>query len=347
MDKTLQKIIKIIGILIICYLLYLIFPTIKGILYWFIKILMPFIIGFVGAYLLEPLVEKLSKYKINYKVSVIIIVLVFVVITSIFGVILFPKMVEQINLLGQNIPVYIQNISGYLDLLCSKLDFLPKEFLPSAENIQHYLIKLFTNATSNTSIILENITFYLVTIFISPILTIYFLLEFKKITSFIKQELLKREKEEVYQTLVEINKTMRSYFSGVIVVMIVLSLIATILFSVIGVELPLLWGIIIGITNIIPYIGPYIGGAVVVLFVLSTSASKVISVLIVIVALQIIESNFITPNIQSKKLKTSPILVLLFVSIFGEIMGVFGMIIAIPVLSIFQILLNKIGILEN
>ena len=136
-------------------------------------------------------------------------------------------------------------------------------------------------------------------------------------------------------------------FNGVLIVMVLLSLLATILFSIIGVEHSLLWGRIIGITNIIPYIGPYIGGAIVVAFTLLTSYKKALIVLVIIVLLQLIESNFITPNIHSKTMKTSPILVLLFISIFGQIMGIFGMIIAIPFLSIFQILVNKIPLLKN
>jgi predicted PurR-regulated permease PerM len=129
--------------------------------------------------------------------------------------------------------------------------------------------------------------------------------------------------------------------------MFLLSIISTILFSIIGIEHSLLWGIIIGTTNVIPYIGPYIGGAIVVTFTLLTSYKKAFIVLIVIVILQLIESNFISPNIHSKTVKTSPILVLLFVSIFGQILGIFGMIIAVPILSIFQILVNKIPILKN
>ena len=62
MDKTLQKIIKIIGIIIICYLIYLLYPGIKTIIYWLIKIFIPFIIGFVGAYLLLPIVNKLINH---------------------------------------------------------------------------------------------------------------------------------------------------------------------------------------------------------------------------------------------------------------------------------------------
>ena len=95
-------------------------------------------------------------------------------------------------------------------------------------------------------------------------------------------------------------------------------------------------GLIIGITDIIPYIGPYIGGTIVAVIASSDSIEKMIMVIIVIVIIQGLESWFITPKIQSKKISVHPIIVLLFIVIFGKIMGIIGMLIAVPVLAIIQ-----------
>lgn len=347
MDKTLLKILKIIGLLCIIYLLFLIFPMFKTWINWILKISLPFFIGYLGSYLLYPLVEKLNKCKVSYKASVIIIVSIFLVFATFILMLVIPKTIRQFNLLMQNIPMYIENISGFLDKLVEKLSFLPKELLPTPDNLSNLFMKFGEMVSNNLNNIFENITYYLVLFLISPILIIYFLFDFNNIKNKIKEFLIKKDKEEVLETLSEINRNIRSYFNGVFIVMILLSLFATILFSIIGIDLSLLWGIIIGITNIIPYIGPYIGGAIVVIFTLATSFNKAFSVLVIILVLQLIESNFISPNIHSKTIKTNPILVLLFVTIFGDILGVLGMIIAVPILSIFQILVNKIKILKN
>ena len=341
MDKKLLKIIKIIGILLIIYVLYLLFPGIEKLFDYLIKILTPFIIGFVGAYILYPLVIKMTKFKISYKASAIIIVSIFLVIATFISVLVIPKTIDQINVLIENIPNYINSISHFLDLLSEKLNFLPYNLRPTPDNLNYYLNNFIENSLPNFNNIVENGSFYFLTILITPILIVYFLLDFKKIMSFIKENLIKYDKEKIYNILIEINQAMRSYFNGVIVVMILLSLLATFAFKMIGIQFPLLWGIIIGLTNIIPYIGPYLGGIIVVGFTMTTAIGKAFSVLIVIIILQLIESNFITPNIHSKTTNTSPILVLLFISIFGKIFGIFGMIIAVPLLSIFQILLIK------
>lgn len=341
MDKKLSKIIKLFGILLIIYILYLLFPGIKMFLNYILKILLPFIIGFIGAYILYPIVVKLTNFKISYKASAIIVVCVFLVITTFIGVLVVPKTIEQINKLVENIPNYIDSVSNFLDTLSKKLDYLPYNLRPTPENVTNYLNSFFDKSFLNVNKLIENWSFYFLTILITPILIVYFLLDFKRILTFIKELLIKYEKEKIYDILIEINLAMRSYLNGVIVVMIILSLLATFAFKIIGIQFSLLWGIIIGITNIIPYIGPYLGGIIVVGFTMTTAIHKALSVLIVVVILQLVESNFITPNIHSKTTNSSPILVLLFISIFGKFFGIFGMIIAVPILSIFQILLTK------
>lgn len=129
---------------------------------------------------------------------------------------------------------------------------------------------------------------------------------------------------------------------GVIVVMLILSLVSSLCFMILGIEYSLIFGLIIGITDIIPYIGSYIGGGIVVIFVLVSKPSLVISVLIVIVILQFLESNFLVPKVQSKTLNTHPLLVLLSVAIFGELFGIFGMIIAVPIEKVIEIIVKSI-----
>ena len=137
-----------------------------------------------------------------------------------------------------------------------------------------------------------------------------------------------------------IKKSLRNYIKGVLIVMAILSIASSICFLILKIDYAFLFGIIIGVTDIIPYIGPYIGGAIVVIFTIVTNPSKVIILIIVIVVLQLLESNFLVPRIQSKTLETNPILVLLSIAFFGEILGIFGMIIAVPLVKIIEIIVK-------
>ena len=151
---------------------------------------------------------------------------------------------------------------------------------------------------------------------------------------------VKKEEEDTIIILRKLKKNMYSYLGGVLLVMVFLILISTVCFFIIGINLPLLWGIIIGLTNIIPYIGPYIGGFIVAIFTLGSMPNKIIPVIAIIVVLQLIESNFITPKVESKTVKVHPILAIFSVALLGKILGIFGMILAIPIVSSIQIVKN-------
>ena len=133
---------------------------------------------------------------------------------------------------------------------------------------------------------------------------------------------------------------MHVYFKSYLIITVLLSFFSSVAFALLNIEYFLIWGIIIGITNIIPYVGPYIGGGIVGLFVLTTNPELVIYVIIIIACLQVIESNFLTPKIQGEALEINPILVVFSVTFFGKILGIIGMIIAVPIVRIMQIIIK-------
>ena len=98
--------------------------------------------------------------------------------------------------------------------------------------------------------------------------------------------------------------------------------------------------IIIAFTNVIPYLGPYIGAVFPVLYALIESPTKALFVIIAIFIVQNIESNFLTPYINSKMIKTHPLIVILTLIVFGYLFGILGMIFAVPILAIIRITLK-------
>jgi predicted PurR-regulated permease PerM len=175
----------------------------------------------------------------------------------------------------------------------------------------------------------------------SIVLMIYFLIDFDKIIEWLKLKSDSFKKIKLKEYLVDIKDTMQAYFKGVILVSSILILLSFILFTIFDIDYAFLLAIVIGITDIIPYIGPYIGGGLAVIVALTTSLKKAIIVLIIIVILQGLESWLITPKIQSKSIKVHPILVLLSLIFFGSIWGVIGMIVAVPLLAIIQTTIRK------
>ena len=107
-------------------------------------------------------------------------------------------------------------------------------------------------------------------------------------------------------------------------------------FSITGMPYALLFAIFTSITNVIPFIGPYIGGVPAVLVSLSVSMKLGIVALIEVIILQFIESSFIHPYIMSKGLKINPIIILIGLIVFGYFFGIIGMLISTPLISVIK-----------
>lgn len=340
MTKKIYKIIEIIGIMIIAFLSIKIFPYLKNIIKLIFKILLPFIISFSIAFIFEPLIEKLETKKINRKISIFVISLFFMLIVFLLIKYGIPSFINKVEDITKILPEYMKKISNIVENINDKFEFIFNGYTIDYDKIESIISSKLTEYANKITSSFQMIFSYIIVILVTPILTIYFMHDFKKIEELVKNKLIKNNKDAIYEVFSKSKDAIMQYFKGIIIIMFILTLATTITFLFLKLDYPLLFGFIIGITDIIPYLGPYIGGAIVVLFVFVSTPKKIIFVIISIVILQFIESNFLVPKVQSKTLKTNPILVILSVTFFGEIMGIFGMLIAVPFEKIVEIVVK-------
>lgn len=336
-----NKLINIALILIILLLFFNVFPYLVDITNFIFKLLLPFLIGFTFAFILLPVVNFLVKHKFNRKLAVFLVVVSFLGIISFGLYLLFPMLIEELYLIIQKIPDYINFMENKINYLEKKLDFLPIELIPSYDHLEEVIINYLMNLLNVFFDVIQSGMSYLITFLMSIVLMIYFLIDFDKIIEWIKIKSDSFKNIKLKEYLIDIKDTMQAYFKGVILVSSILILLSFLSFTIFDVDYAFLLAIIIGITDIIPYIGPYIGGGLAVIVALTTSLEKAIIVLIIIVILQGLESWLITPKIQSKSIKVHPILVLFSLIFFGSIWGVIGMIVAVPLLAIIQTTIRK------
>ena len=331
-----KRLIKITLILLNLLLICKLFPYLGTILKNCFNLLLPFIIGFTLSFLLLPLVDWLVKHRIKRTYAVLISVsLLFIIIG---GIIVFfvPIVIDEINFIINHIPDYMLLLNNKIEKIKVEFAFLPSEFIPDIETIELKITEFFINIIGKVFNMFTHFISYIISFLMSIILMIYFLLDFDKICLFIKEKAKKVTKIDLLEYFRNIKETIYAYFKGVILVSTIVFVLSFISFRIININYALMMGLIIGITDIIPYIGPYIGGSIVAVIASSDSLENMLMVIIVVIIIQGLESWFITPKIQSKKISVHPILVLLFIVIFGKIMGVIGMLIAVPVLAILQ-----------
>ena len=335
-NKYIKKTILFLLTVLSIYVFILTIPFIKKILIFILKVLVPFIISFVLAFILQPLVAFFQKYlkKRSFAVTVVIIILLVTIIFLLKTTI--PYSIKEIKLLIKNFPEILEELEAMVNKFDSKFDFLPIDYQPTFENINDFLSQYVSKISSFPQIIFNKLLSYISVIVIIPMLLVYLLLDYEKVLCSIRDYLVKNEKIKFKDYLGELNQKMSSYFRATFLVMLILIIVCSSSFLIIDLSYPLFFACIIAITNIIPYVGPYIGGAFPVVFALLSSPKKALIVLLIVFIVQLIESNFLTPYIQSKKTDNHPLLVILFLLIFEKLFGIIGMLIAIPALTIIK-----------
>src|SRR5690606_9148927 len=127
--------------------------------------------------------------------------------------------------------------------------------------------------------------------------------------------------------LQNIDEQLGGYIRGQLLLCLIVGFFSTLLFRLIDIKYPLLLGIIIGVTNVIPYFGPIIGAIPACLVALTISVNKTLLVVLIILALQFLDGNILSPFILGKSLRMHPLLIILAILIGGELFGVVGLIV--------------------
>lgn len=270
-----------------------------------LNLISPVLIGYVIAWILKPIVNKLSK-NYSYMASTIICYFLIIFIVLIFGYFLVPFIRDESRYI---FPMFESIYNRIPNHILSKIDF------------KQLSCKLINITISVKDIILN--------LFYSLFISYYFLVDNKRITRFIA-------KYTPGKLVNEISTNLRLFVKGTLLDTIILLIMTIISFKIIKIPYVLLLSIMVAITNIIPYIGPYIGGVPAILIGFTVSKRVGIYTLILVIILQFIESTFIHPIIMSKSLNIHPIIILIGLIIFGHFFGIIGMLISTPLVSIIK-----------
>lgn len=345
LSKRILKVLFAIIILSIIFLTFLIFKEIKifEILLNVLRVISPFFIGLIIAWLLDPIVTALEKKKVKRTVGAIFVFFVFIVILYLFFRIVIPMLYEQINDFIKIIPNLVNYISGFVNNIFDKFDNSGMDFsgiknklFASIEDLGMDLTTNFpkTFITTVTGAISSIGTFGL-----GLIVGFYLLIDFNAMRSLIT--FVPKKNRIAFKSICKkLNTTFRDYLQGTFTISMILFIICSIAFAIIGLPSPMLFGLICGITNVIPYIGPWIGGAIATIVALTVSPLVGILTIVIVVIAQQIDSIALQPLIMSKAVKLHPVTIMIGLLIFEYFFGVVGMILATPIISAMKIIFS-------
>lgn len=313
-----------------------------SILLTFLKVLSPLFIGFVIAWLFNPLVKRLNKRGIPRIVGSILIYTIFLAFIYIFLRILVPTLYTQINELIATLPSILDKFGTFADDLINQVSISGVDLSNFRDNLFNSVGSFLVDYTNSlpTSLIgiLGNLASGIGTILISLVIGLYMLFDFDAITKHFLKLVPNKNKYEIEVLITDIGKEVRKTISGTLLVAFMVFVCDTIGFAIIGLNAPLLFGVFCGLTDLIPYIGPYIGGAAAVIVGFSQGSITGIAVLIICIVVQLLENYVLQPIIMSKTTHLHPVTIMIGLLVFAHYFGIVGMIIATPCIALLKVI---------
>lgn len=333
------------------------FPDIMNAIKNFLSVLSPFFIGILIAYILyipsrkfEELFKK-SKVKFIKKkartFSILVSYVIFIILAVIIFNFIFPVLIESLTEL-------VNNIQWYGDITIHKYQSLPEDSILKSEAVTD-LIKNVQNIDIQQYINIDKLAEYakgawgfvtsIIDIFVAVIVSIYILSERDRILRFFerltKAILGEKKYKNIEKYFYNTNEIFLGFLSSQVIDAIIMGILSTAAMSIMGIKYAPLLGFIIGLFNIIPYVGAIIAVAIAAIVTLITGGiTQAIWMLIVIIIIQQIDANIINPKIVGNTLKISPLLVMFAITVGGAYFRMIGMFLAVPVAAVFKILIE-------
>ena len=345
LGNKIGNILFILFIILLIYVVTLIFREWKILSFIgkIISVISPLFIGWFIAWLLNPMTKKLVCKGIRRGLAVIISYLVMLLVIG--GIIAFivPSLGDQISDIVASIPKIATDIKGWIGNIFVKLSNLSLENLDSIkatffDKIESISTNIQTNLPETAVNIASSLASGIGKIAISLFLGFYILFDFDKVSKGFIELFPKKTRNDVEYLLSQLDDTLSNFISGTLWLSILLFVVSIIGFSIIGLKAPVLIAFICVITNLIPYIGPYMGAAVAGAIGFTQSPLIGILTLAFILVVQIVDGEILNPLVMSKKMNLSPITIIISLLIFEYLFGIFGMVVATPVVAILKII---------
>ncbi|WP_409301850.1 AI-2E family transporter [Peribacillus sp. SCS-155] len=330
-----------LGFLLLLFIVIYIFIKLK--LLWLpvitiiLTALLPFFLAAFISYLLYPVVEALHGQGLNRGLSIVIIYLLFfggVGLAVYKGV---PVAIGQVRDFSENAPYAAEQYRKWVMLVEDKTSSWPFGIHERLENgiitLEQRMDRLMTIVMDY---VMRAVDFFLLFALI-PFIAFYMLKDIESIKKMVWYLTPRRWRRQGIAFLNDVDASLGGYIRGQLLVCAAIGLASTAVFWFIGMDYPLLLGSIIGATNIIPYFGPLIGAVPAVLVAAAVSGKMVLTVVAVVLALQFLEGNVLSPLIVGKSLHMHPLFIMFALLLGGQADGIPGLMVAVPILAIIKV----------
>jgi predicted PurR-regulated permease PerM len=316
-------------------------------------ILVPFLLSFLLAYLLNPIVTWLEGRRIPRWAGASVSVLLLAAVGVTAALFLFPALFRQFEgIIGALRSI----VSDFVDMVNSGAlvqfferhgiegarlrDFVATQMTPRLEGVLKTLFEaLFGFLSSISSLVL-----HLINILIIPFVVFYLLKDFPAVTGSLRRCIPERRRESARAILAVIDDVLGSYFRGALIVAILQGTIAGIGLWFIGVDYALVLGVMTGVLNFVPYVG-LLTSLAVASIVASFSGEpvllKILAVVLLYLSQKLLEATVFGPKIVGSRVGLHPVLLILCLLVFGYFLGFVGLLVAVPATALIIALVGQ------
>ena len=308
-----------------------------------ISLLQPFIFGFAIAYLLDFLLRfyesKMKNIKCFEKANFRrkrTVGLILTYITTFLVIVLFmqfvlPQVIDSLVGLINDIPTYINNTTKLFQEIVHKFDLNEEVFNfinTNFNDVTNYIIKQVTNMLPVLGGLVTSTAAGLWNVVLGIIISIYILID--------KEKFCALAKKISYAILPQ------RFLSGKILDSLIIGILTFVVLTIFKMPYTLLVSVIVGITNIIPFFGPFIGAIPSVIIILFVSPVKALWFLLIILVIQQIDGNIIGPKILGDSIGISAFWILFSILVAGKFLGLVGMVIGVPLFAVIYSIIKEV-----
>ncbi len=338
---TLLKIFLVLAVVILIYVStkllgeWKVFPFIKSIL----SIISPFFIGIVIAWLFDPIVKYLNKKGVSRTLGTVFVYVIFLTLIYLILRIMIPSVYSQLNDLISSVPNFLTYLKESIDGIFESLTNISGYDLAGVKSgLYDTINNLGKSLTVDLPTTIVNVISSIImggaNLLIGLLVGFYMLFDFNNVKGHLLTLIPKKYRDDTIDLMDKLNNVLKNYVHGTLRIMLILFVFQSVALGIAGLKAPMVFGLFCAVTNVIPYIGPYIGGAPAVLVGFAISPMTGIGALIAVVIAQILESYFLQPLVMGKTMKLHPVTIMIGLLIFGHFFGILGMILATPIISI-------------
>jgi predicted PurR-regulated permease PerM len=309
------------------------------------NLIVPIVVAIVVIYMLNPVVNWLQKLGMSRLLGSCLSYLALIGLIVAMGFLAYPSISDQARTLGDDFPQIYDDLATDAERWADDIGFEVE--VPDYDELQEDFdtateaggFLSFDRISDLTLTVLE----FILLLILAPVIAFYVLMDLPKLRDQSVELIPPERREEVLYVSRDLGRAVGGYLRGQLLVALIVGILTSFGFWLIGLDFWLLIGMIAGFLNIVPFVGPWVGGALGVLVALATAdPTTAVWAAAVAALVQQVDNHFISPNVLRYTVRLHPATIILALLVGGTVAGLLGVLLAVPVVAIIKIIVGHL-----